>query len=96
MTTDPIIWDYIDDEEKELYEAIESNTYIVPKNELTTERKKELQEVARNTINEERTRISLRVPRRNLLSIKSKALQKGIPYQTYLNSIIHEHVHSNK
>ncbi|MDA9129265.1 BrnA antitoxin family protein [Candidatus Gracilibacteria bacterium] len=91
----PAVMQFIDEEEKELYNIIDSPDFVIPKNELSPERIGELRQIAKNSTNEERTRISLRVPRRNLLCIKSQALQKGIPYQTYLNSIIHEHVHSS-
>jgi len=72
----PYVSTYLDEEEKLLAEAIESDDYVIPHSELTPEQKKQLQEIARNTINEERTRISLRIPQTNLLRIKSEALQK--------------------
>lgn len=38
--------------------------------------------------------ISFRIPERDLIKLKAKALEKWIPYQTYLSSLIHEHIQS--
>ena len=35
--------------------------------------------------------INIRVSESDLLKIKSKAMQKGIPYQTFLTSLIHQY-----
>lgn len=59
---------------------------------LTPERRREVQEMARAAMAEERERISLRVPRGDLQRLKSKALQEGIPYQTLINALIHKYV----
>jgi predicted DNA binding CopG/RHH family protein len=42
--------------------------------------------MARNTINEQRQKISIRVPRTDLARLKAKAMREGIPYQTAINS----------
>lgn len=47
---------------------------------------------ARATINDERFKVSLRIPKSDLTRLKSRALQEGIPYQTLINSIIHKYV----
>jgi hypothetical protein len=39
-----------------------------------------------------RAKISLRVPKRDLVRLKSRALQEGIPYQTLINALIHRYV----
>ena len=61
---------------------------------LTPERRAEVAKIARATINDERFKVSLRIPRGDLTRLKSRALQEGIPYQTLINSIIHKYVTS--
>lgn len=53
------------------------------------QRKKELQKIARNTLNKTRN-INIRLSERDLYKLKAKAIQKGIPYQTLAASILHE------
>jgi len=43
-------------------------------------------------LNEERQKISLRVPRTDLARLKAKAMRDGVPYQTVINSLIHKHI----
>jgi predicted DNA binding CopG/RHH family protein len=88
----PTIGAYLDDEEKELIEAIEDGLFDGGKSLLTPERKDELQKMARATMNDEREKITLRISRRDLMRIKSKAMQEGMPYQTLINSILHKAV----
>jgi hypothetical protein len=38
---------------------------------------------------DERAEISLRVPKRDLMRLKSRALQDGVSYQTLINALIH-------
>jgi predicted DNA binding CopG/RHH family protein len=87
----PVITKFLDDEERELYEAIESgsNDFV---SILTPERKAELMQAARNTLNDERVPISLRISKRNLSKLKARALREGMPYQTLINSILHKAV----
>jgi predicted DNA binding CopG/RHH family protein len=92
MKKEPTIGTYIDDEERELIEAIEAGEYDAGESLLTPERLAELQQMARNTLNEQRQKISLRVPRTDLARLKAKAMRDGVPYQTVINSLIHKHV----
>ena len=64
------------------------------KSVLTPERKAEIEAMAKHTMNKERERISLRIPKSNLTLAKSRAMQEGIPYQTLINSLIHKGLHS--
>ncbi|MEL6721886.1 MAG: DNA-binding protein [Pseudomonadota bacterium] len=86
----PLIGTYLGDEEKSLIEAIENGEYDDGKSLLTSERKQKLQEAARNTSNGKRTKITIRVDYNDLSQLKSKALHQGIPYQTLINSILHQ------
>ena len=79
----------LDREEREIVEAIENDELIsvgVKKNEL-----QELQEIAKNTFAKSKT-ISIRIPERTLLLIQAAAAQEGIPYQTYITSVLHKNV----
>ena len=68
MKKQPYVKNYYDDEEKELIEAIESDSYEVGKSLLTVKLSQNLQEAARNTINEASTKSSIRIPRTDLKS----------------------------
>jgi len=88
---EPRIGNFIDEEERALYEAIENDDNYTPTgSQLTATRKTELQEAARNTINGKRTKITIRVDDYDLLRLKAQALKEGIPYQTWINSILHK------
>jgi predicted DNA binding CopG/RHH family protein len=83
---------FLDREEEELFRAIESDAYEFGESALTPERKTELQRAARNTLNDERVQITLRVSKYNLSKLKARALREGMPYQTLINSILHKSV----
>lgn len=88
----PTIGNFADDEEKALHGLIESDDYKPGRNHLTPARLKALQLAASATINEQRTKISLRLPKSDLQRLKAKALREGMPYQTLINSILHKAV----
>jgi predicted DNA binding CopG/RHH family protein len=92
MAKEPTISKFLDSEEEELYRAIESDDYEFGRSILTPERKAELQQAARNTLNDERVPISLRISKHNLSKLKARALREGMPYQTLINSILHKAV----
>ncbi|MHB1864888.1 MAG: hypothetical protein ACYCPS_01845 [Candidatus Saccharimonadales bacterium] len=52
-------------------------------------RKKELQQIARSTLNKTKN-INIRLTERDLYHLKSKAIEEGIPYQTLAASILHK------
>lgn len=91
MNNQPTIGDYLDDEERELIEAIEQDDYQAS-SILTKERLQDWQAMARAKMNEERSPISLRIPRTDLSRLKSRAMKEGVPYQTLINSILHQAV----
>ena len=57
----PVITEFLDAEEEELYKAIESDDYEFGESYLTPERKAELQQAARNTLDAMRIQINPRV-----------------------------------
>jgi len=85
------------EDELELFESLENsidkNTYKpMPKEELK-DVKKHYQQVAENTIKKitKKRALNIRVYEEDIIeSIKALALEKGLPYQTLLSSIIHQ------
>ena len=79
-------------EELNFFEEIEAGNYTpMPKKELE-EAKKYYQKVAENTIKKmtRKKSLNLRIYENDIPSIKALALEKGLPYQTLLASIIHQ------
>ncbi len=91
MKKAPEVGRYLDAEEKALIEAFETGDAPL-KNGLTEKRKREIEAMARAAMTDERAKISLRIPKRDLVRLKSRALQEGIPYQTLINVLIHRYV----
>lgn len=82
---------YLDDEEQQLVEDFEK---VLEEGTLESiskldVRKKELRQIARNTLNKTRN-INIRFTDRDLHRLKSKAIEEGIPYQTLASSILHK------
>ena len=50
-----------------------------------------LQKYAENTLNKTKN-INIRLTVKDLQKVKAKAMEKGIPYQTFVSSIIHQEV----
>jgi predicted DNA binding CopG/RHH family protein len=76
-------------EEKEILESFEKGEWVPVEN--FSRRKKELIEYARNTMKKEK-RLNIRISERDLLELQRKAVKEGLPYQTYVSSIIHKFV----
>ena len=47
---------------------------------------------AKRTLDGERQRISISIPKRDLTRLKARAAEEGMPYQTLINSILHKYV----
>ena len=75
-------------QEKALLNAIEAGQY---ESVLTKSRKKELEAIAANTTRKDK-RINIRISNRDLTAIQSRASEEGIPYQTFVSSIIHKYI----
>jgi predicted DNA binding CopG/RHH family protein len=77
----------LDTEEQEILDAYEAGELINvpdPKKEAT---KAKLS--AKATLNKTKN-ISIRLSQRDLYKLRSKAIEEGIPYQTYASSILHK------
>ena len=44
------------------------------------------------TLDGKRRRISISIPERDLVKLKTRAAEEGMPYQTLINSILHKYV----
>lgn len=86
------ITDFIDDEEKELFETIESEDFAPGESIATPELLEQMRTAARNTLNESSEKISIRIAQSDLARVKARALREGIPYQTLIKAIIHRAV----
>lgn len=75
-------------EEKSLLDTVEAGEF---ESVLTESRKKELEAIARNTFKKDK-RINIRISNRDLAAIQSRASEEGIPYQTFVSSIIHKYI----
>ena len=78
-------------EEQEILDAVENGEFKTVKN--FEREKKRFQAIARNTLNKARN-INIRLSERDLLKLKTKAIEEGIPYQTLAGSILHKAVAS--
>ena len=85
---------FLDEDERELMEAIEHDDYEPGSSQMTPQLVQNLQEAARRTIAGPSIKVSIRIPRTDLARVKARALSEGIPYQTLIKSIIHQAVRS--
>lgn len=92
MTKVPSITHFIDDEESDLVNTIESADHVPGPSLLTPELLTELQTAAKNSLNEPSEKISIRIAKSDLARVKARALSEGIPYQTLIKAIIHRAV----
>ncbi|MBI4621387.1 MAG: antitoxin [Desulfobacterales bacterium] len=76
-------------EEKEILESFEKGEWVPVAD--FSKRKKELMEYARNTLRKDK-RLNIRISERDLVELQRKAVKEGLPYQTYVSSIIHKFV----
>lgn len=77
----------LDKEEKEIREAFERGEFKLVKN--AEREKKRFQQYARNTLSKPRN-INIRISDRDLQRIKTLAAERGLPYQTFISSLLHQ------
>jgi predicted DNA binding CopG/RHH family protein len=76
-------------EEKELLNSIENDEWKGVRNK--KELIEKLQNAAKNTMLKDQ-RMNIRIAKKDLEGLKTKALEEGIPYQTLVSSILHKYV----
>lgn len=91
MTKEPKVGTYLDEEERQIIEALEADDAVFV-SLLTPKRKKEIEAIARATMNPAREKITLRIAQQDLMRLKAKAMREGMPYQTLIGSILHKAV----
>ena len=74
---------------KSLLNSIENNEWISVKNK--DDMISKLRTIAKNTMLKDQ-RMNVRISKRDLVHLKAKALEEGIPYQTLVTSIIHKYI----
>ena len=73
-------------EEEEILSTIENDKMITrPKSEL-----KRFQTIAKSTLDKTKN-INIRLSLRDLAKLKVRAVEKGIPYQTLVTSVLHQY-----
>ena len=78
----------LDREEKELLESFDRGEWKpVAEQETQTER---YREYARATFKKD-MRVNIRISKKDLEALQSRALEEGIPYQTLIGSILHKY-----
>jgi len=79
------------EEEKEILNSFEKGGWVQVKS--LSKRKKGLMQYARNTLKKDK-RLNIRISERDLNELQRRAVIEGLPYQTYVSSIIHKFVNS--
>ena len=77
------------EEEQEILDSFERGEWVPVKD--LSKRKKELLRYARNTLKKDK-RLNIRISERDLNELQKKAVSEGLPYQTFVSSIIHKFV----
>jgi predicted DNA binding CopG/RHH family protein len=78
---------YIDKDEMELAESIEKEDWI---SDLSKKEKKQYERYARYSLNKQK-RINIRMTERDLMKIRAKAIEEGVPYQSLISMLIHKY-----
>ena len=76
-------------EEMELLESIEKGEWKSINN--LEEEKERYRKYASNTLRKDK-RVNIRISERDLMKIRKKALEEGIPYQTLISSLLHKYI----
>lgn len=79
----------LDPAEKRLLESYERGEWKPSKHRPAEMAK--LQRYARNTLQKNK-RINIRLSERDLLGIRAKAMEEGLPYQTLISSVLHKYL----
>jgi len=80
---------HFDNEEQTIITSYENGEWISDPN--LEQRKKMLQESARYTMQKNK-RVNIRISERDMIEIKKRAFEEGLPYQTLISSILHKYI----
>ncbi len=76
-------------EEKDILTSFENDEWVSVPN--IDEEKIKLQKIAQNTLKKD-MRINIRMSSKDLNNIKAKAIEEGLPYQSFITSILHKYI----
>lgn len=76
-------------EENEILKTFERNEWVA--DAAYPKRKKDLMQYARATLKKDK-RLNIRISERDLVELQRKAVREGLPYQTYVSSILHKFI----
>ena len=79
-----------DEEEAEMIASTERGEWVSVGN--IDEKRAVWQKMAENALAKRRKRISISIPELDLIRLKRRAAEEGMPYQTLINSILHKSV----
>jgi predicted DNA binding CopG/RHH family protein len=79
----------LDQEEKAILESYDQGEFKSVRNRDAEMAR--LRQYARNTLQKNK-RINIRLSERDLLGIQTKAVEEGLPYQTFISSILHKYL----
>jgi len=77
----------LDKAEKDLAKSLDNEKWI---SDLTQKDKAQYTEYARYSLNKQK-RINIRMSERDLVKIRAKAIEEGIPYQSLISMLIHKY-----
>jgi len=80
-----------DNEEKEMMDEIDRGEWIP----VSAAKRRELLELSKNAAIESQKKVSrmnIRLTEKDMLQLKVKAMERGLPYQTLVTELIHEYV----
>jgi predicted DNA binding CopG/RHH family protein len=87
--TDKTAVEYLDSEERDIIESIEREEWVSVTN--LPDAVAEARSIATATLKKDR-RMNIRISDRDLKSLKARAAEEGIPYQTLVTSVLHKYV----
>lgn len=79
-----------DEEEAEMIASSERGEWVSVGN--IDEKRAIWQKMAENTLAKRRKRISISIPELDLIRLKRRAAEEGMPYQTLIYSVLHKYV----
>ena len=79
-------------EEKNILDSFERDEWV-PVKDLAAERK-QVREYARATLKKNK-RVNIRISSRDLSELQRKAVHEGLPYQTFISSLLHKFINGN-
>lgn len=81
--------DKLTQEEKEILAGFEAGEWV--SDPALETRKAYLEKTAGDTLKKNR-RVNIRISERDMVEIKKRAIEEGLPYQTLISSILHKYV----